>query len=246
VHAIWYRHWLELRLMLAIMCGLALVASLGYGFAVAGMSGYFSETGRLTKEIARYEGMRQLIPTPHLVPWAVHTLIVGFLALFGASSFHGTALTVGPGAAASWINTPSVYYTASLPLSRYWLAGSRIAAGVACVVTVLAVSLVGHWLALLVISQPIPLIAMTKTSLLGAGLALGLVAISAVIGLAVSESISGLMIFAMTMVLWLSRDGWNGVLQFVSGSWAGAPVAVIAASLLAIAVTMVLVRRREL
>jgi hypothetical protein len=47
VTGIWYRHWLELRLLFAIVCGLTLVASsLGYGFAVEGLSGYFSETGR--------------------------------------------------------------------------------------------------------------------------------------------------------------------------------------------------------
>ena len=246
MHAIWYRHWLELRWTLAIMCAVALVASLGYGFAVVGASGYFSETGRLTTQIARYEAMRELIPAPHFVPWAIHTLIVGFLGLFGSHVFFGTALTLSPSLKTSGLNTPSVYYTASLPISRDFLVGSRIAAGVAGVITVLTVSLLAHVLTLLIVRQPIPFIAMTKTSLLGVVLSLGLLAVSAVVALAVSETISGLMVFAMTMALWLSRDGWNGVVQFVAGSSVGAPAAVVAASLLAIAGTVVLVRRREL
>ena len=246
MHAIWYRHWLELRWTLAIMCALALVASFGYGFAVVGASGYFSETGRLTTQIARYEAIRELIPAAHLVPWAIHTLIVGFLGLFGGHVFFGTALTLSPSLRASGLNAPAVYYTASLPISRGFLVGSRIAAGAAGVITVLTISLLAHFLTLLIVKQPVPLIAMTKTSLLGVALALGLLAVSAVVALAVSETISGLIVFAMTMALWLSRDGWNGVLLFVSGSSAGAPAAVVSASLLVIAVTMVLVRRREL
>lgn len=246
MHAIWYRHWLELRWTLAIMCAVALVASLGYGFAVAGMSGYFSETGRLTKEIARYEAMREMIPALHLVPWAVHTLIVGFLTLFGSQIFFGTGLTVSAGLTGPGVNTPSVYYTAALPLSRTWLVGSRIAAGVAGVLTVLTVSLLAHFLALLIVRQPIPFIAMTKTSLLGVVLSLGLLAVSAFVALAVAETIAGLMIFAIPMALWLSRDGWNGVLQVVAGSSAGMPAAVVAVSVLAIAGTVVLARRREL
>ena len=245
MHAIWYRHWLELRWTLAILCAVALVASLGYGFAVVGASGYFSETGRLTTQIARYEALRELIPAPHLVPWAVHTLIVGFLALFGSQLFFGTGLTVSAGLTGS-VNTPSVYYTTALPLSRTWLVGSRIAAGVAGVLTVLTVSLLAHFLALLIVNQPIPFIAMTKTSLLGVVLSLGLIAVSAFVALAVAETISGLMIFAIPMALWLSRDGWNGVLQVVAGSSAGMPAAVVAVSLLAIAGTVVLARRREL
>jgi hypothetical protein len=188
-----------------------------------------------------------MISAPHLIPWAVHTLIVGFLSLFGSAVFHGTGLSPAPAmSSTALLRHPSVYFTASLPLSRQQIAGSRIAFGVACMAAVLAVSLAVHCLMLLVIGQPVPFIAMTKTSLLGVVLAAGLIAVSTFIALTVSEQISGLAIFAMTMGLWLSREGWSGVLQFVASSSPGAPLAILAASLALIAAALVSVRRKEL
>lgn len=247
MRTIWYRHWLELRRVVVILCALAVVAALGYGLAVAGAAGYFARSGRLTNEIARYEALREMVPAPDLVPWAVHTLVVGFFALFATMLFQGTGIdAVDANTTAFSGRHPSVYFTASLPLSRERLVGSRLAAAVGGVAIVLFVSLLAHLLALLLIGQPIPFIAMTKTSLMGVVLALALIAVGAYVSLVVSQQIAGLVLFALTMGLWLTRDGWSGILQVVGGSSWSATVAIVGTSLLLVAAALRTLRRKEL
>lgn len=246
MQAVWYRHWLELRTTFRIVCVLTLLAALGYAFAVHGAEGYFARSGRLTSEIARYDAILQMSRGPQLIPWAVHTLVVGFFAIWIPSLFMGTGLGVLSATRSALHRHVSLYFTASLPVSREWLIGSRVAAGVASVCGVLIVSLAAHVVALLLIGQPIPLIAMIKTTLLGVVVGLALIAVGASLSLIVSESVGGFVAFVITIALWLTQDGWNGTLEFLADRSRLAPSVVIASSVLLVVSSIAVVRRKDL
>jgi hypothetical protein len=243
---IWYRHWLELRRLILVAGVVTLLGTVGYGFVVTGVAGYFAKTGHLTTELARYEEMRQLVSGPHLGPGAIHSIFVAFLALFVPFLIAGTGLGAGASAHSGSAKQPSLYFTTSLPLGREWIVGSRLAAGVGGLAGVLAVGLFVHILILLAIGQPIPVIAMVKTSLLGVVVGSALISIASVVSLALSENIGNFATFVMTMGLWVSRDGWSRTLEFVSWSSVRELTTVMAASLLLVAGALMIVRRKEL
>jgi hypothetical protein len=238
---IWYRHWLELRPVMLLGCVAALVASVGYGYAVAD-AGNFALPGQ---DVATAHAMRGIIPAPHLVPWAFHTLIVGFLVLFISPFFQGTGFAAIASATTLRVGHPSRYFTASLPLSRAGVIVSRLVAAVAGVAAVLALSLLTHCIVLLVIRQPLPFAAMATTSLLGVVIGIGLIAVGAFVSLAVRQGAAPVALLVVTL-LGLTQGGWNIFLDVVSGSSIGPPAAVMVASLLLVTIGIAAALRKEL
>jgi hypothetical protein len=230
MRAIWYRHWLELRWPVAVLCALTLAAAIGYGFAVESAAGYLARSGKLTQEIARYEAIRQMSRGPQLVPLGVHTFFVAFLAIWGSSLFRGNGLDTHT--RGNWTRHGSLYFTVSLPLSRSWIVASRTAAGVAALACVLTVSLAVHVIALLMIGEPIPIVAMATTTLLGVVAGLALISFGAALSLVTSEWVGGLTTFAITNALWWTHGGWNRTLDFVAGRSLLALAGVIVSSVL--------------
>jgi hypothetical protein len=243
---IWYRHWLELRKLILVASIVTLLGAVGYGLAVFSAADYFATTGRFAHGSARFEAIRPMIAGPSLIPWGIHSLFVGFFALFVAGVFVGTGLGSGANSTRSSIQHPSVYFTLSLPVARESLVASRLAAAVAALATVLAVGLVVHCLTLVAIRQPVPLVAMLQTSLLGVVVGLALIAIGVFASLAVAEGLGGLVAFGLTMSLWLTQGGWSWTMGFISAPSVGAFAGVIGGSLLLLTGTLVIVRRKEL
>ena len=243
---LWYRHWLELRRLILVAGIVTLLGAVGYGFAVTSAADYFATPGRLSHGSARYEAIRPMISGPQLIPWAIHSLFVGFFALFAHWLFVGTGL--GPGASATRGNSqhPSVYFTLSLPVARESLVASRISAAIAAVGTVLGAGLVVHCLILVAIGQPVPLMAMLTTSLLGAVGGFALIATSVFASLTVAEALGGLVTFGLTMSLWLTQRGWSLTMDFISAPSVGVLGGVVGGSLLLVTGALAIVRRKDL
>ena len=175
--AIFYRHWLELRRPTLIVGAAVLLAAIGYGFAVTGVTGYFASSGKLVPEIARYEAIRPMGTGPGMIPAAIHALVAAFLGLFASGSFAGGAFSGSASIRNSSPHHPSVYVTASLPVSRAGLQLTRLIAGFGSLLAVLGLSLVLHVIVLLILRQPIPIVTMSGTTLMAAAGGLGLMAV---------------------------------------------------------------------
>jgi hypothetical protein len=245
IPAVFYCHWLELRIPLWIMCSVVLIAAVGYGFAVVGAAGYFATSGRLTSEVARYEAIRQMGAGPALIPAAVHALLAAFFGLWSSASFVGGGFGGAAGARQNSSRHPSAYFTASLPLSRAAVQLTRLAAGFGGLLAVLGLSLVFHVIVLLVIQQPIPIAAMAGTTLMAAVGGLGLMASVGLVTAISSGVLSGLVMFGVVMTFWLTDAGWNRTLDFVRPRASVFGAAVLSASAMA-ALSVAWTRRKDL
>ena len=243
--AIFYSHWLELRLPTLVTCAAVLIAAVGYGFAVVGTAGYFATTGKLTEEVARDEAIRQMGVGPALIPAAMHALIAAFFGLWASASFVGTGLGGTTGMRRDASRHPSAYFTASLPLSRAEVVLSRLAAGFGSLLAVLGLSLVFHVIVLLIIRQPVPIVAMAGVTLMAAVGGLGLMSLISLVTVVSSGVLSGLMSFGIVMTLWLTDGGWDRTINFVWPRATAFGAALLAAVAMA-ALSIVFTRRRDL
>ena len=245
IPALFYCHWLELRIPMLITCAAVLLVGVGYGFAVAGTAGYFATTGKLTEEVARDEAIRQMGIGPALIPAALHALIAAFFGLWASASFVGTGFGATTSIGRDPSRHPSAYFTASLPLSRAEVFLSRLSAGFGSLLAVLGLSLVFHVIVLVIIRQPVPIIAMAGVTLMAAVGGLGLMSLVNLITVVASGTVGGLMSFGLVMGLWLTDGGWERTVNFV---WPRAS-ALGAALLVSAAITtlsIMLTRRRDL
>jgi hypothetical protein len=245
IPAVFYRHWLELRIPTLVTCGVVLLGAVGYGFAVAGSAGYFANTGKLTEEVSRHAAIRQMGVGPALIPAAMHALIAAFFGLWASASFVGIGFGGTTGSRRDLSRHPSDYFTASLPLSRAGVVLSRLSAGFGGLLAVLGLSLVFHVIVLLIIRQPVPVVAMAGVTLMAAVGGLGLMSLVGLVTVVSSGTVSGLMSFGIVMMLWLTDGGWDRTVAFVwsRASTLGAALLLIAAMA---ALSIVFMRRKDL
>ncbi len=243
--ALFYRHWLELRTPTRVTCAAVVIAAVGYGFAVAGAAGYLATTGKLTHEVARYEAIRQMGVAPALIPAAIHALVAAFFGLWASASFCGMGFGGRASGRSHTVVHPSAYFTASLPVSRDAVQLTRLAAGFGSLVAVLGLSLILHVIVLLIIRQPIPVIAMAGTTMMAAIGGLGLMAFVGLVTVLTSGTLSGMVMFGVVMTLWLTDAGWGRTLEFVRPQASIFSAAVLAAASMA-ALCVVFTRRKDL
>jgi hypothetical protein len=222
-----------------------LLAAVGYGFAVAGTAGDFARTGNLTEEVSRYEAIRQMGVGPALIPAALHALIAAFFGLWASATFVGTGFGGTTGIRRDASRHPSAYFTASLPLSRAEVFLSRLSSGFGGLLAVLGLSLVFHVIVLLIIRQPVPLVAMAGVTLMAAVGGLGLMSLVGLVTVISSGVLSGLMSFGIVMTLWLTDGGWDRTVAFVWPRASAFGAAVLASTAIA-ALSIVFMRRRDL
>ena len=245
IAAVFYRHWLELRLQTLITSVAVLIAGVGYGFGVAGTADYFATSGNLTQQVARYEAIRQMGVGPALIPAAIHALVTAFLGLWASASFSGG----GFGGSASMRNSsmrhPSACFTASLPMSRAEVQLTRLVAGFGSLLAVLGLSLVLHVTILLIIRQPVPLFVMAGTTVMAAIGGLGLMAFVGLLTVVSSGVLSGLVMYGVVMTLWLTNAGWDRTVDFVQPRASLFGAAVLASAAMA-ALSVAFARRKDL
>ena len=232
-HAIWYRHWLEIRFRVTISAIVAaLLCLLPVRAALLGATG----------------------PPPELdrFPWVAEhirssgTLLVFSIVLWGNGVRTGI---VAP-------EHPSLYYTLTLPAARFTLIWTRFAVGAAATAALFAALLTTLAAALLVAGRGDPLGAMAATSVLAGLLAVALQAVILLLSLWDTDTdrlgipasvlflgiVAGVVISANTE--FEVASSLEAVITNQAAPWsvAGVLVLIIAASLCLAAVTA---RRRD-
>ena len=156
--AIWYRHWLEIRFA-------ATVAGIAVGLLC------------LLHVTVVSLGATGAPPEPDRIPW-----LVGYAWSFGAAALFAGLLLGGTGIRTGGLEPghPSLYYTLTLPASRFGLIWTRFAVAAAAAAALLAAMLTAGAVALLVTGQDVP-VGVLAASGIRAGLLA--VALQAVVGL---------------------------------------------------------------
>lgn len=239
--AIWYRHWLEIRLPVTIL-GIA-VAPLCLLFVTAVL---FSD---LPPEAAR--------------PLVSAHIWLSFLVLMGSPALGAgvrTGMAPGHPSLAFWATGvwtamapghPSLYYTLTLPASRFTFIWTRFLVGAAATAALFTALLAAGTAALLATGRSGPLGAMAATSVVGGLLAAALQAVNVLLSLW-NERLEGTVYVAGVVILLMaaSRSGWTSttlaamVIAGEASPWTVAwiLVLIVVASLCLAAVT---VRRQD-
>ncbi|MCY4510830.1 MAG: hypothetical protein OXG35_28285 [Acidobacteria bacterium] len=233
--AIWYRHWLEIRLPVTIV-GIA-VAPLCLLLVMAAL------LGDLPPEVER--------------PWVSGHISLSFLlVLVGSPALGATGVRTGmtghPSlafwAAGVWTGAPgppSLYYTLTLPAARFTLIWTRFVVGAAATVALFTALLAAGTAPLLATGRSAPLGAMAATSVVAGLLAVALQAVNVLLSLW-NERLDGTVFVAGFVVLVTAASyGWTSttlavmVMADEAAPWSVAriPVLIVAASLCLAAIT---------
>jgi|SRR5687768_5660974 len=214
MRAIWYRQWLELRSGFYVSVVFVALMVLVYAVAVDGITSYYDETGRYAKEVVKLEPIVRSAPE-RLIPWAVHAHFATLLALMAPLMLHGSGYASQQRRGLVNSRHPSAQFTLSLPIPRYLMVGTRLAAGVAALAGLLALSLVGDLAALLVLGRPIALGPMMVTTLLASVVGAAVITTLSLLTLLVQGSWVGLAMVPVQLLLWFV--GWSYTMDFLGG-----------------------------
>ena len=239
--AIWYRHWLEIRLPVKIL-----------GIAVAPLC-LLSVTAMLLSDL----------PPEVDRPWVSNHIWLSFFVLIGSLALGaGVRTGMAPGhpsltfwATGVWTamtpGHPSLYYTLTLPASRFTLIWTRFLVGAAATAALFTALLAAGTAGLLATGRSAPLGAMAATSVVAALLAMALQAINVLLSVW-NERLEGTVYVAGVVMLlmaappsrWTSTTLAAMVIAGESALWSVAwiLVPIVAASLCLAAVTA---RRRD-
>lgn len=229
--AIWYRHWLEIRLPVTIAC-----------IAVAALC-------LLTVAVALLTLLPGIGPQ-HEHHWvALHIgssmfVLLGGFPLLGGS---GVRTVVATTPTTPTTRHPSLYYTLTLPAGRFTLIWTRFVVGAATTAALFTALLAATTAALLATGRGVPLGAMASTSVVAGLLTVALQAVFSVLLALWDERLSITVYYAgvVAFVMAVPRDSWTPttlavmVLAGEAALWSVAwiLVLIVAASLCLAAVT---------
>ena len=223
--AIWYRHWLEIRLPATIACiAVALLCLLPVTAAL-------SRAPNPPPELNRSPWVGEFIWSSALVP---------FISLL----LCGTGVRTGIAAP----DHASLHYTLTLPVARFTLIWTRFAVGAAATAALFAALVTAGAAALLVAGRGIPLGAMAAASALAGLLAVALQAVGCLMSLWDTDRLAlptPVNVIAGVIVVWFigaNIDLTSALLSVVANqtapwSIAGVLVLIVAAALCLAAVT---------
>ena len=226
---IWYRHWTEMRGGLCVAAVCMGAASLLFAVMVGGSTSWYAQSGRIIKEFNALTPQVTAMGPARFLPWAAHTWASAAAAIVVGIFLAGTGIRTNgfqPG-------HPSMYYTLTLPVSRFELIWTRFASACAAVYVLFAAMLVADCAILEVMRQPVPFGPMAVSSFL-AGLVV--IASMAVFGVLVSlwkEQLSGLVFIAIAAT---TQWAWPTLLHFAGSPampwlWIGAILLVTGSAL---------------
>jgi hypothetical protein len=177
--SVWYRHWMEIRGGFVLASGFAALMCAVYPFVLHGGANRYEQSGLLVRELRGLGAQFTPMGPERFFPWGYHVWVSSVAALALGFFLYGTGVRTNP----FWIGHSSLYYTLSLPVSRFDLLWTRFAAGCAAILLVFGAMLVVNCAALLVMGRPIPLVPMAASSLLAAMLVLPAMAVFDVVAL---------------------------------------------------------------
>jgi hypothetical protein len=228
---IWYRHWIEMRgglcmaaIFMALMCLL-------FPVVVAGSTSWYAHSGRIIKELNALTPKLTAMGAARFLPWAAHTWVSAWAAVIVGIFLAGTGIRTNgfqPG-------HPSMYYTLTLPISRFELIWTRFASSCAAVYVLFAAMLVFDCAVLLIMRQPVPLGLMAVSSFLAALLVVPMMAVLGVL-VPLWKEVSGI-IYVYVVAIWAAIQwAWAPLLRFIGSPsipwlWIGAIILVTGAAL---------------
>jgi len=238
---IWYRHWIEMRGGVRVAAGCMVVACLLFSLVVSGSTSWYAKTGRIIIELNALIPQLTEVGPARFMPWGAHTYASAAAAVMVGLFLGGTGIRTNgfqPGHL-------SMYYTLTLPISRFELIWTRFASASAALYVLFAAMLVVDCAILILMRQPVPLGPMAVSSFLAGFLVVPVMAVFGVLVPLWKEQVSGLL-FALAIgaaVHW----AWPSILIFAGSQdipWLsiGAIILITGAALSSAAI---LARRQE-
>ena len=237
---IWYRHWIEMRGGLRVAAILVAFMCLLFPVLVSSGTNWYAHSGPIIKEYALTPNLTAMGPA-RFMPWVAHTWVCAAAAVMVGVFLWGTGIRTS----GFQLGHPSIFYTLTLPISRFELIWTRFASSCAAVYVLFAAMLVVDCAVLLIMRQPVPLGPMALSSFLAGLLVVPVMAVFGVLVPLWKEQVSGLL-FVLAIALAV-HWGWPSILRFAGSLdipwlWIGAIFLVTGGALSAAAV---LARRLE-
>jgi hypothetical protein len=204
---IWYRHWIEMRGGLCVAVGCMAAACLLFAAAVGGSTSWYAQSGRIISEFQALVPRLTAMGPARFLPWAAHTWVSAGAAVFVGIFLAGTGIRTNgfqPGHL-------SMYYTLTLPISRFDLIWTRFASSCAAVYALFAAMLVIDCAVLFIMRQPVPLGPMALSSFLAGLLVVPAMAVFGVLVPLWKEQAGGLLYVAVAAAF---QWAWAPLLRF--------------------------------
>ncbi|MBZ5634122.1 MAG: hypothetical protein LAO55_13460 [Acidobacteriia bacterium] len=237
---IWYRHWIEMRSGLCVAAIFMALMSLLCQLLVSGGTHWFAQSGHIIKELDVLTPHLAAMDPAHFLPWGAHTWASAAAAVIVGIFLAGTGIRTNgfqPG-------HKSMYYTLTLPISRFELVWTRFASACAALYILFAAMLVVDCAFLLVMRQPVPLGPMAVSSFLAGLFVAPVMAVFGVLVALWKEQWSGLVFVAIAAT---TQWAWPTLLRFTGSQdipwlWIGAIFLITGAAL---STAAILARRQE-
>ena len=185
---IWYRHWIEMRGGLCVAAVFMTLMCLLFPVVVGGSTSWFAQSGRIVNELNALTPQLTAMGPARFLPWGAHTWVNVLAAVIVGIFLAGNIRPNGfqPG-------RPSMYYTLTLPISRFELVWTRFASSCAAVYALFAAMLLIDCAVLLIMRQPVPLGPMALSSVLAGLLVVPVMAVFGVLVPLWNEQVTGLL-----------------------------------------------------
>lgn len=237
---IWYRHWIEMRGGLCVAAILMALMSLLCQLLVIGGTNWFAQSGHILKELDALTPHLTAMGPARFLPWGAHTWASAAAAVFVGLFLGGTGIRTNgfqPG-------HKSMYYTLTLPISRFELLWTRFASACAALYVLFAAMLVVDCAFLLMMRQPVPLGPMAVSSFLAGSFVVPVIAMFGVLVPLWKEPWSGLLfVLAAATTQW----AWPTLLRFAGSldiPWPSVGMIVLVTGA-ALSTAAILARREE-
>jgi hypothetical protein len=185
---IWYRHWLEIRGGLCVAAVFMALMCLLFPVFVGGSTSWFAQSGRIISELNALTPRLTAMGPARFLPWGAHTwvnlLAAVIVGIFLAGNIRPNGFQPGQ---------PSMYYTLTLPISRFDLIWTRFASSCAAAYALFAAMLVIDCAVLLMMRQAVPLGPMAMSSFLAGLLVVPVMAVFGVLVPLWKETVTGLL-----------------------------------------------------
>jgi hypothetical protein len=241
--ALWYRHWLDLRSGFYTAAAFVVLMIVVYAFAVYGITTFYRDTGGYARQIIKFKPTLESAPE-RLIPWLVHAQHMTLLGLLAPLMLHGSGYASQQRRGVVGSDHPSVAFTLALPVPRFEMVWTRLAAGAAALAGLLSLACAGHLIALLLLGHPVALGPIAVSMLLAIVLGVAVLTIVSLIALLAKGGWIGAAMVSVQLLLWFGA--WPMVVTFLAGEQVLTTLTgLAAAAVLTFAATVMVARRRE-
>ena len=213
--AIWYRHWLEMRVAIWTLLAIVTLCVPLYALGMFGMSSHLSETGRFAVEISDLVAFAGSTPSHAIVSWSAHIQFLSFLALSLSLLLVGNGISSAAGRGMG-PKSLSAFLSLSLPVSRARMLATRTLFALAVSAVMVLLLLLSHVLVLFVSGHPLPIAAMVVADVRTVTVVSTVMALLSFATIVIRESWVGIVVNAVVVLAFLG--GWPLLEHFIAGA----------------------------